>query len=211
MGARTSRIITQAAFELYQQRIGESLRTAVHALLKLGRFERIQPVIVASSGGGTGSAALILITDFFGPTKKNKRMLLGLQPDLVDKPVAFLLDPYAHAIQQQNDVSPDWILANCYATRVELAERDKQGLGYQYVFHMGLANASGAVFPNIEEACEINGVLAWEWMANYVEFKRRAVDQLDHFAESCRYRGDDLPELIFPPEELPPYAHTHKD
>jgi hypothetical protein len=211
MGARSSRIITQAAFELNPQRIVESLRSAIHALLRQGRFERIQPVVVASSGGGTGSAAVVLITEYFADTKANKRMLLGLPSDLVAKPVAFLLEAYAHAIQQQNEVSPDWILSNSYAARVELAEREKRGLGYQYTFHLGLGNASGAVFPSIEEACEINGLLAWEWMANYAHFKMRAVDQLDFYAESCRYHGDDVPELFFPPEELPPYAQPPQE
>ena len=207
MGARTSRIITQAAFELYEQRIGECLRSAIHALMRQGRFERIQPVVATSSGGGTGSAALLFITDFFGPTRKNKRMLLGLPPDLVAKPVAFVIDPYSHALQQQNDISPDWILSNCYASRVELAEYEKRGRGYQYVFHLGLGNASGAVFASIEEACEINGVLAWEWMDNYVHFKSRAVDQLDFYIQTCRYQGDDVPERFFRREDLPPYAH----
>jgi len=211
MGARTSRIITHAAFELYDQAITKSLQSALHALLRQGQFDRVQPVIATSTGGGTGSAAMLFVTDYFGPTKKNKRMLLGLPPNLVAKPVCFAIDPFSHALQQQNDISPDWILSNCYASRVELAEYEKRGDGYQYFFHLGLGNPSGSVFATIEEACEINGVLAWEWMSNYVHFKSRAVDQLDFYVQSCRYQGDDVAEHFFPRQEWPPYAQTQKD
>jgi len=64
-GARTHRIITQAAFEFFEQRITEGLRSAVHAILRQGPFTRIQPVFLASLGGGTGSAAAILLLDYF--------------------------------------------------------------------------------------------------------------------------------------------------
>ena len=196
-GARTHRIITQAAFEFFEQRITEGLRSAVHAILRQGPFTRIQPVIMASLGGGTGSAAAVLLLDYFTNTNKRNQMMLGLPPDLVARPTGFLIDAYAHAIQQHNAVTPDWILSNIYATRVELAEYEKQGKGFQYAFHIGLGNKAGAVFSDIPEVCEANGLQAWEWMATYPRFKSLAINGLDFHKEDGRYGGDDDPETVF--------------
>ena len=205
-GARTSRILTQVGFELYDRQIVEGLRKAMQALLQGGRGGRIQPVVLTSLGGGTGSTALILLPEYFSRGAKKDWMTLGLSPEAVANPVAFVIDPYIHALQQTNDVSPDWILGNIYATRVELAELEKQGKGYEYVFHLGLGNDAGAVFASIDQVCDANGLIAWEWMAAFPEFKGRAVDGLDHYKHSCRYRGDDLPERVFPESQIPPYG-----
>lgn len=205
-GARTNGIITQAAFELFERQIIKGLQRAIHSLLRQGQLERILPVVVSSLGGGTGSASVILLQDFFVDATKKTQIMLGLPPDLLARSVAFVIDPYTHVLQQCNDIAPDWILSNIYATRVELAEYEKLGKGYQYTFHLGLGNDSGAVFSTIEQVCEANGLLVWEWMANYAMFKSRAVDNLDFFKESSRYKGNDVPEHFFTKGEIPPYG-----
>jgi len=205
-GARTHRLLTHVAWELFEPAVTEGLRAAAHTTLRQGPFSRIQPVVLASKGGGTGSAAAVLLLDYFSDTNKRDQMMLGLSPDLMAKPVALLIGAYAHALQQRNAVLGDWILSNIYATRVELAEYENQGKSYQYLFHLGLGNDAGAVFSTIEQVCEANGLLAWEWMANYAAFKSRAVDSLDFFREVGRYQGDDRPESHLPKHELPPYA-----
>jgi len=207
-GARTSRLITQAAFELFDGRIMKSLQQAIHSLLRKGQSQYILPLVLTSLGGGTGSASIILLQNLFCDPTKKSRMTLGLQPDLVVRCTAFVIDAYAHALQQYNDVAPNWILANIYAARTELAELEKTGKGYQYVFHLGLGNDAGAVFSTIEQVCEANGLMAWEWMANYELFKSRAVDGLDFYKERCRYRGSDVPEALVSAEETPEYAES---
>lgn len=205
-GARTSRCITQAAFELFEDRIIKGFREAIHALLRQGQCRRIIPVMMASLGGGTGSAGVILLLHFFMDPVKKGQIMLGLPSDLVARPVLFCVDGYSHALMQTNDVTPDWILSNVYATRVELAEYEKRGEGYEYAFHLGLANDAGSIFPTIEQVCEANGQLCWEWMANYSRFKSRAVDGLDFTKERSRYRGDDIPEKHIPKGDHPAYA-----
>jgi hypothetical protein len=210
-GARTHRLLTQIACELFEPLLIEGLRKAIHAILKQGPFARIHPVVLASEGGGTGSAGVVLLLDYLAASTKKNRLMLGLPPDLVAKPTAFLIGAYAHALQQRNDVAPDWILANLYAMRAELAEYEKQGKGYEYVFHLGLGNDAGAVFPTIEQVCEVNGLIAWAWMANYAGFKSCATDTLDFYKDTCRYGGDDTPEALFPKHERPPYAAQRPD
>ncbi len=205
-GARTSRNITQAAFELFEDRIIKGLREAIHSLLRQGQCHRIIPVVMASFGGGTGSAGVILLLAIFMDSVKKRQIVLGLPPDLVARPVLFCIDGYSHALMQTNDVTPDWILGNVFATRTELAEYEKRGKGYEYVFHLGLGNDAGAVFSTTEQVCEANGQLCWEWMANYARFKSRAVDGLDFTKNRCRYHGDDIPEMHIPEGEHPPYA-----
>ena len=123
--------------------------------------------------------------------------MLGLPPDLIARPSGFLINAYSHAIQQRNPTSRDWILSNIYASRVELAECEKQGKGFQYALHIGLGNDAGAVFSTIEQVCEANGLMAWEWMATYPRFKSLAINGLDFHKENGRYVGDDDPETIF--------------
>lgn len=205
-GARMQRLLTQTAFELFEERIRKGLREAIHSLLRQGQFQGILPVVVSSFGGGTGSAGVILLQDFFMDAIKKRQITLGLQPDLVARPVLFCIDGYAHAIQQSNDVAPDWILGNIYSTRVELAEYGKASKGYQYNFHLGLGNSAGVVFSTIEQVCEANGVMCWEWMANYARFKSHAVNNLDFYIVSCHYQGDDIPEKNRPRDQIPEYA-----
>jgi len=205
-GARTSRPITQSSFEVHEDLIKKEMREAIHSLLRQGQCRRIIPVVLASLGGGTGSAAAVLFLDIFMNPLKKSQIVIGLPPDLVARPVLFCVDPFSHALTQTNDVTPDWILANSYATRCELAEYEKAGKGYEYVFHIGLGNDSGAIFPTIEQACEINGQLCWEWMAGYRRFKARAVDGLDFYKITSRYLGDDIPENDIPKEFHPLYA-----
>jgi len=205
-GARTTRLVTQAAFELYEGQIIKGLQQAIYSLLRQGQSQRVQPVVLASFGGGTGSAGVILLQDFFIDTIKKRQITLGLQPELVARPVLFAIDPYAHALQQSSDEASRRILANIYATRVELAEYEKIGKDYQYCFHLGLGNDAGAIFSTIEQVCEANGVLVWEWMATYTLFKGRAVDGLDFYKKTCRYRGNDIPELRYPKDQIPEYG-----
>ncbi|MBN2269870.1 MAG: hypothetical protein JXN61_04605 [Sedimentisphaerales bacterium] len=205
-GARTNRPITQSSFEVYEDLIQKEMREAIHSLLRQGQCRRIIPVVLASLGGGTGSAAAVLLLDIFMDPLKKSQIVIGLPSDLVARPVLFCVDPYSHMLTQTNDVAPDWILANAYSSRCELAEYEKAGKGYEYVFHVGLGNDSGAIFSTIEQACEINGQLCWEWMAGYSRFKARAVDGLDFTKNTSRYVGDDIPENDIPKEFHPPYA-----
>lgn len=71
-GSRTTRIVTQAAFELHETRIVKGLCRAVQSVLEQGRCRWVMPVITASFGGGTGSAAVILLLDFFTDDTKKK-------------------------------------------------------------------------------------------------------------------------------------------
>lgn len=207
-GARTHRIITQAAFELFEKRIIEGLQKTIHSLLEIGQFQRIMPVILASLGGGTGSAAIILLQYYLMETTRKSQIVLGLEPEIVLRPTAFVVDAYAHALQQRDNTTRDWILANIFATRVELAELEKIGMGHQYFFHLGLGNTAGAIFSTIEQVCKANGLMAWEWMANYSLFKSYTVNNLDFNKETSRYNANDVPENHFSPEEFPEYAES---
>ena len=92
-----------------------------------------------------------------------------------------------------------------------LAEYEKAGKGCMYTIHLGLGNNAGAVFSAIDMVCEANGLLAWEWMANYTLFRSRTTDTLDFTRETCRYQGDDIPESRIPKQERPPYAADRPD
>ncbi len=202
-GSRMTRIITQVAFELFHEQIINDLRHAIHSLIEQGQ-PRILPVVIASFGGGMGSAGLLLLQDFFTDDVIKRKITFGLQYDMVARAVLFAIDGFAHANQQRNEANRRRILANIYSTRVELAEYEKADKGYQYCFHLGLGNDAGAIFPTIEQVCEANGVICCEWMANYDIFKSHAVNDLDFCIDTTPYNGDDIPELHGYPRELIP-------
>jgi len=203
-GARTTRLITQAAFEIHEDEIAKKLRNAIQSLLKQGPSRRVQPVVFASFGGGTGSAGVVLLQDFFMDEINKREIMLGLQPKLIAQPILFAIDPYAHVMQQTTDEAARKILANIYATRVELAEYEKIGKGYQYCFHLGLGSDGGVIFSTIPQVCEANGVMAWEFMAAYPYIKGRYVDGLDFGRRTNRFRGNNTPEQQYYPKNLIP-------
>jgi len=203
-GARTTRIITQAAFEIHEDKITKGLRDAIESLLKRGASRRVQPVVFASFGGGTGSAGVILLQNFFMDETKRREITIGLPPKLLAQPILFAIDPYAHVLQQTTEEAARKILTNIYATRVELAEYEKIGKGYQYCFHLGLGSDGGVIFSTIPQVCEANGIMAWEWMAAYPYIKGRFVDGIDFGKSANRFRGNNIPELQYYPQDLIP-------
>lgn len=82
-GARTTRLITQASFEIHEDEITKGLRNAIESLLKQGPSRRVLPVVFASFGGGTGSAGVVLLQDFFMGEINRREIMLGLQPKLI--------------------------------------------------------------------------------------------------------------------------------
>lgn len=203
-GARTTRLITQAAFEIHEDKITKGFQDAIQSLLKQGPSRRVLPAVFASFGGGTGSAGVILMQDFFMDEANKKEIMVGLQPSLVAQPILFAIDPYAHVMQQTTKEAARKILANIYATRVELAEYEKMGKAYQYCFHLGLGSDGGVIFSTIPQVCEANGVMAWEFMAAYLYIKGRYVDGLDSNKTTNRFRGNNTPEQQYYPKELIP-------
>jgi len=203
-GARTTRLITQASFEIHEDKITKGIRNAIESLLQQGPSRRVQPMVFASFGGGTGSAGVVLLQDLFMDEMNKREIMLGLQPKLIAQPILFAIDPYAHALQQTTEEAARRILANIYSTRVELAEYEKNGKGYQYNYHLGLGSDGGVIFSTIPQVCEANGVMAWEWMAAYPYIKGRYVDGLDFDRRTRRFGGLNIPELQYYPKDLIP-------
>lgn len=69
-----SRLITQSAFKLFEERIRKGLQKAIHSPLGQGQSQRIQPVVLASFGDGTGSAGCT------NPFAKIKERTLAAKP-----------------------------------------------------------------------------------------------------------------------------------
>lgn len=131
------------------------------------------------------------------------RICEGLSPWILDPPVAVLVEPFAFAAKHKTDHA-NRILANAFATRLETAaiERDC----YQYIFHIGLANAGGAMLDSREEIARAAAANVYQLCRHWNYIKARFVDTVDNGKISGGYTGQDVPEHIVPVDQWPSYA-----
>ena len=76
------------------------------------------PVLISSSGGGTGSAAQILLIDLLCQPEFRHRLLGGVPSDLLLPPMAFVCEPFAY-VSEVGQMQARKIMANALAFRLE--------------------------------------------------------------------------------------------
>lgn len=195
-GARSTRGVTQIAVMYHLDRVLKAVAKAVASLLARGRFTRIQPIILTSTGGGMGSAASVVIPAVMKQPKARARMLAGLDPDLLMAPIVMAAAPYAYVRNYTTRSQGTKVLANYYAT---LRELDGSLLRREvaYVVTMGFSNSAGMINDTPERMVDVLATSALQFMANFSHFKGRWVDSVPSAGDQT-YRGLDLPENIFP-------------
>lgn len=192
-GSRTIRGLTQAAFSFHEKRIAIGLRKAIHRLVDSHRVKTIIPIIVGSSGGGTGSALQVLLPFKLRERAFREQVLQGCESSLLQPPICFVSDPYALA-QVHDSAHGAKILANAFAFRIESAALEKVH-GTKYVIHIGFANSKGTVLSQPSLIARVLGTSVYEWQRGWPEIKNRLVDTADVNALSdTGYVGRDLPE-----------------
>ena len=190
-GARTIRLLTQLAFEYHRRRILRELRKAVLALWHRGGFDHVIPVLVSSSGGGTGSALQILLCQALNDRAFFCRLNEGFDPGWMHTPVLCVVEPFAFAMGHQ-DSHADKILGNAYAFRVESALLE-EAHAYKYCFHLGLANRHGAVLDSRDEIAKVLGTSVYQIQRHWLQIKKRFVVTMD--SNFSPYGGWNIPEV----------------
>ncbi len=200
-GARTLRPLTQLAWQASSQEIALKINAWTRALVLQGGVRRVIPVILGSSGGGTGSAVQVLLPWSLRDPAFRAVALEGLSQKLLQRPILFAVEPFAMALRNKSPEANN-ILSNAYAYRVETAELGCRRC-VKYVFHLGLSNDGGAMLDTIEESARVLGASVYGFARNWPLVKRRFVDTVDRAALDRRYLGRDVPELRLPREAHP--------
>jgi len=189
-GARTTRCLTQLLFIWHEDNLCRMLRDAISDLRRKSRFKQLRPVLISSSGGGTGSALQVLLMLAFSCSAFRPRLLLGEDDFLLLPPISFVVEPF-HYARVVGDTQAHKVLANSYAFRVETEYLMQQGLGPDYVFHLGYSNDEGTVIASPDLMARTLGECVYEIERNWPEFKKHWVDNVDSNAPFARYRGED--------------------
>jgi hypothetical protein len=190
-GSRTTRGLTQLAFHYHRERIARALRLSLVRLRERFKVSTILPVIISSSGGGTGSASQILLMDLLRQPAFRHRVLGGVPSDLLLAPLSFVAEPFVYA-QETSIMQGRKIMANALAFRLE-SEAMLQQAAANYVCHIGYANAGGTVLADPELMAKVLGYGVFEIERGWPQLKARWVDGPDDQASVANYGGQDVP------------------
>lgn len=194
-GARTTRCLAELNFLYHRYSIASRLNEWMRALKHRWGCDGIMPILTGSSGGGTGSALIILLAAALQEPRFRGQVLQGFHPGLLLSPFAFVCEPFYRSYAHAHDpIHTAKILGNSFAVRVESAYLERLG-AFKTIFHLGLANAGGAVLDSeADVARTLGSTLFWFQKLWETFIKPRTVDTSDSHALFGHYLGEDLPE-----------------
>lgn len=202
-GSGTLRFLTQLCTEIHLTRIIRELKRAVRRLRKMGAGT-IVPVLVSSTGGGAGNALVVLLGKLFSDPLFVASITRGLNPHILQKPVAFVSEPFALA-DLHNETQANRILGNAYAFRIETAYLEARH-AFQMIFHQSLANDGGTVLDSPSEIYKGLGLAVYQFCRNIHYIKARFADTVENSKLFGRYLGHDIPEAFVPKDSQPSFA-----
>lgn len=202
-GSGTLRFLTHMCTEISMTTILRNMKAAILRLKKMGA-NTIVPLLISSTGGGAGSALVIIFGKLFSEPHFVASVTKGLSPHILEKPVAFVSEPFALA-SLHHETQANRILANSYAFRVEAAYLESRH-AFQMIFHQSLANDAGTVLDRPEEIYKGLGLAAYQFCHNVDYIKARFEDTVENAKLFGRYLGHDVPEAFVPKESQPSFA-----
>lgn len=196
-GARTTRCLTQLLFLSHRPHLCRALRDAIAKLRGKARFKHLRPFLISSSAGGTGSALQILLMLAFASPTFRRSLLLGDEEFLLLPPISLVVEPFYYA-RVVGDTQAHKLLANSHAFRIESEYLMQEGIGPDYVFHLGYSNDEGTVIASADQMGRTLGECVYQMERNWPEFKKHWVDSADSNAIFNRYRGEDTVQRLCP-------------
>ena len=191
-GSRTLRALTQFNYQRHRVEIINKLRAGID-VLKSQRLTSIIPITVSSSGGGTGSALQILLNRDLAKPEFRAEVMMAIPESQLEASIAMFADPFSLARQNDKQQS-DRIMANSYATRIEMQPLLKSK-AVQYAFHLGYSNDTGTVLSTKEQMAAVFGGSLYHLLQAWSDIKPRLVDGTDCHSISAKYSGTDTIEF----------------
>jgi hypothetical protein len=192
-GSRTTRALTQLAVTFHAEKLCRTMRRSLTHLREQFKVSFIMPVIISSSGGGTGSALQILLMDLLRQPAFRHRLLGGIPSDLLLPPMSFVCEPFAY-VNETSQLQSRKIMANAMAFRLE-SEHLLQQRATSYVTHIGYANEGGTVLADPDLMARVLGNAVYEIERCWPALKARWVDGPDDVASMAQYGGTDSPQF----------------
>ena len=202
-GSGTLRFLTQMCAEVHLTELVRKIKSAVRRLKKMGA-RTIVPVLISSTGGGAGSALVVIFGKLFSDPCFVDSVTKGLNRHILQKPVAFVSEPFALA-DLHNETQANRIPGNAYAFRVETAYLEARH-AFQMIFHQSLANDGGTVLDSPAEIYKGLGLAAYQFCRNIHYIKARFAGTVENAKLFGRYLGHDVPEAFVPKDSQPSFA-----
>lgn len=190
-GSRARRALTQLFVAFHQRKLIEDIRQQVMGLMSAGDIDQIQPILVASSGGGCGSPLAILLALLLHDPATRSIILAGYHDSVLRLPIIFAADPYAKA-ERNNEIQQSLIYANSFAFREEAGwAQDREQLADVYL--SGLSNGRGVVLRTVAQLHRHLGTIVFWHMVH-----EQLVASIKANHGFTKYGGVDVPELAYP-------------
>lgn len=191
-GAATCRGFTTAAAEYHKEAIVKFLGKAVDALLNRPGICRVQPILVGSAGGGTGSALLAIIPWLLSKDPVIGRIALGSSRKSINPPLIVAGYPMLFAKETDVPTQATNILGNCLGFTRDMSELRRHG-HIQSVMMCNSTNGAGVVLKTKEEFAAAVRRMTIEVVLNDALFLQRTRD-VRTARHQCGYAGLDTPE-----------------
>jgi len=191
-GAATCRRFTTAAAEYHAEAFTKFIGKAVDAILNRPGINKVQPILVGSAGGGTGSALLAIIPWLLSKNSVKGRIALGSSNKAINPPLIVAGYPVLFAKDTDVPSKATNILANCFAFSRDMPELRRGGL-IQSVMICNSSNGEGVVLKTHEEFAVAVRRMTIEVILNDDLFLQRTRD-VRTARHLCGYVGIDTPE-----------------
>lgn len=194
-GAKTIRGITQLCFFYHlSDKIIPKIGEAIASLMKKAQdsgvtIDKIQPIFMSSTGGGSGSAASILLVDAFANPEFRHRFMLGYNMDLLCKPILTAVYP-VHYAKVVDGRQAEHILANLYAYELEVTQKSRENK-IEFVAALGYSNEAGLVLDSQDGMTSILASSVYQLIYNFRPITQRWADS-KHPPGLKQYGGDDV-------------------
>lgn len=195
-GSRARRALTQLFCAYHRLQLIEDMRQQVLELMEDEGASQIQPVLVGSTGGGCGSALMILNALLLTEQDSRDQILAGFDDAVLRRPIAFAADPYAMA-DQNNEIQQNLIYGNAFAFRQEAGYLQREGQMAE-VNLTGLSNSRGVVLKSIQQLQrQLGNAVFWHMQ------HEPHIESIKANHGFTKYEGKDAPERYNPRAEGP--------
>ena len=203
-GARTIRAITQLMMEVKKRSIAAVLNRCLLDFQHRYGLEQVIPIHAGGSGGGSGSALLVLLPALYRARSFRALMLQGMAGSFLAQPISFVAEPFFRALaNSRNPQHASRILANAMAFRIESALLERHSC-FDYIFHLGLSSTGGAVLDNEQEVASVLATTVYTYLKHYSAIiKPRTVNDPDVGKFNTKYAGTDTIEGVQKPVSPP--------